>query len=70
MNRTAVTSSNIRSIGFEPESETLEVEFKSGGLYQYANVPKSLFDRFMAASSKGRFFDQYVRDKFRTRKIR
>ncbi len=70
MNRTAVSSTNIRSIGYDPKSQTLEVEFNSGRLYQYTGVPEALFERFMKAPSKGKFFAQYVRDRFRTRKLR
>ena len=36
MDRTPVRSSNIGSIGYNGASSTLEVEFHSGGLYQYS----------------------------------
>jgi len=70
MDRTRVSSTNIRSIGYNEGSQTLEVEFTSGGIYDYAGVPKNLFQRFMAAPSKGRFFDSSVKDKYRTVKVR
>ncbi len=70
MVRTSVSSSNIRSIGYDAKAQILEVEFKSGGIYQYLNVPEDVFDRFMAASSKGRFFDQRVKDRYRAVKMR
>ncbi len=40
MDRTSVTSSNIRSIGYDPRSKILEVEFTSGDIYQYFNIQK------------------------------
>ncbi len=70
MERTRVSSSNIRSIGYDAQDEVLEVEFVNGGIYQYFGVPQQLYERFMAAPSKGRFFSSHIRDKFRTRKIR
>ena len=70
MERTRVSSSNIRSIGYGAQDEVLEVEFVSGGIYQYFGVPQQLYERFMAAPSKGQFFSAYIRDKFRTKKIR
>jgi hypothetical protein len=70
MNRTAVSSSSVRSVGYDEASQTLEVEFNSGGIYQYSGVPKKLSERFLTAPSKGRFFDQNIRDKFRTVKMR
>ncbi len=70
MERTRVSSSNIRSIGYDVQDETLEVEFVNGGIYQYFGVPQPIYERFMAASSKGRFFSTHIRNKFRTNQIR
>lgn len=70
MERSPVKSSNIRSIGHDEATNVLEVEFKTGSVYQYLAVSKSLADRFIAAPSKGRFFDTYIREKFRTIRVR
>lgn len=43
MNRTSVTSSNIASIGYDPSSLTLEVEFTDGSIYQYFDVPEAVY---------------------------
>lgn len=52
MNREPVASSNIAAIGYDETSQTLEVEFTSGALYQYYNVTQALFEQLMQASSK------------------
>lgn len=39
MDRETVQSSNIASVGYDLSSSTLEIEFKSGGIYQYSGVP-------------------------------
>lgn len=70
MNRIPVVSSNIKSIGFEATNNVLEVEFHSGGIYKYRNVSQAIFDSFLKSSSKGSFFDQYIKDKYPTNKIR
>ena len=70
MERTRVSSSNIRSIGYDAQNEVLEVEFVNGGIYQYFGVPKNIYERLMAASSKARFLSTHIRDRYRTRKIR
>lgn len=70
MERARVSSSNIRSIGYDAQGEVLEIEFDNSGLYQYFGVSQQLYERFMAASSKGKFFSAHIRDKFRTKKIR
>ncbi len=69
MNKQNVTSSTIRSIGYDEESKTLETEFTNGGTYQYFDVPADVHRRFMAASSKGKFHHAYIRDKYRTLKV-
>lgn len=69
MFRQPVTSSNIRSIGYDAEAHVLEIEFHSGGLYQYFEVPQPVYDGLMAASSHGSFFHRYVRDRYRYKKI-
>lgn len=70
MERKAVRSTNIASIGFDKDSLTLEVEFKTGGIYQYLAVPDQTYSAFMLAPSKGRFFEHKIRNAFRTKKIR
>lgn len=61
MNRTPVSSSNLRSVGYDAEARTLEVEFLNGGLYRYSGVPSSVHLGLMSASSHGAYFDRYVK---------
>ena len=61
MERNPVTSSNIRSVGYDEPSQTLEVEFDNGSIYQYYNVGSDLYAQFMAAPSKGQFLGAYIR---------
>jgi hypothetical protein len=39
MLRTPVSSSALRSVGYDPQTQTLEIEFNSAEVYQYFNVP-------------------------------
>ena len=55
MNRAFVKSSNIKSIGYDAESETLEVEFSGERVYQYFGVPQQLHSDLMRAKSHGGF---------------
>ena len=57
MNRIPVASSNIRSIGYDRQSATLEVEFTSGDVYQYLNVPEHLYNGLLQAASPGQFLN-------------
>jgi hypothetical protein len=53
MDRTSVRSSNIRSVGYDPATRTLDVEFHNSGLYQYSGVPETIYQGLMRAASKG-----------------
>lgn len=64
-----VESSNIASIGYEPEIKKLHVKFKSGGLYTYDNVPFEVYESFLKSESKGRFFQQSIRPVYKSSKI-
>ena len=61
MEREMVDSSTVLSIGYEPTSSTLEVEFKSGGVYQYFNVPEPIYQQLMTSDSKGKFLHAYIK---------
>lgn len=68
MERTPVSSSNLSSIGYEPETSTLEVEFNHGGVYQYHGVPQDVFDSLMQAGSHGTYFNANIRNSYTTTK--
>jgi hypothetical protein len=70
MLRQTVTSGTIRSVGYSPLSGTLEIEFTNGSLYQYSDVPESVYRDLMAASSHGTYFNEHIREWYRSRKIR
>lgn len=60
--KTLVESSVLSSIGYS--SGTLELKFCSGGTYRYFAVPETVVEAFLAAESKGAYFNRHVRDRF------
>lgn len=62
MERTSVASRSIKSVGYEPVKETLEVEFQNGDIYQYSPVPPLVYGEFINASSYGSYMDEAIRD--------
>jgi hypothetical protein len=59
MNRSPVVSSNLASVGYDPITATLEIEFRSSGVYRYFDVPAAIHDGLMAASAQGASVGQY-----------
>ncbi|MEK7473447.1 MAG: KTSC domain-containing protein [Patescibacteria group bacterium] len=69
MYRTSVNSTNITSIGYDAPSSVLEVEFTSGEVYQYFNVPEYLYQQFVNAPSHGQFLNEHIRYQYRYQKV-
>lgn len=69
MERVPVDSSNIAAVGFDSTSETLEVEFKNGAVYQYFDVPERTYEELRDASSVGGYLASHVKGSFRFSKV-
>lgn len=69
MDRRPVRSSDLAAVGYDAESQILEIEFLKGGTYQYFDVPGSVYEGLMTAPSHGKFFHAHIRDKYRYTKI-
>lgn len=69
MNRQAVSSSNIASIGYDNDSQTLEIEFLNGGVYQYFDVPLHIYNGLMNASSHGQYLAENIKGNYRYSKV-
>jgi hypothetical protein len=52
---TKARSSNIDKIGYDKETEILELEFKNGGVYQYFDVPIDVYKGLKSAPSQGKY---------------
>lgn len=70
MKRSGVKSSNLESVGYDSASETLEIEFRGGTVYQYSGVPQHAYDAFVGATSLGSHFHHHIRNKYSTMELR
>lgn len=62
MERIPVQSSNLVSVGYDRESNTLEIEFHNGRIYQYYGVGYDVYESLMNAGSKGSYFNQNIKN--------
>ena len=63
-------STSIRKSAYDPATRTLSIWFvASGKRYDYDDVPAELYADFREAHSKGRFFNEHIRDRFPYRRI-
>ena len=68
MNRTAVKSSHLATIGHDPLTNTLEIEFANGSVYSYPNVSASTHQQIIQSPSPGSTFNRYIKSRNATAK--
>lgn len=64
MDRQPINSSNIISAGYDPATQTLELEFKGGVVWQYMHFPEEMWYEFLGAPSQGKYFHSQIRPRF------
>jgi len=62
-------SSVILRMNYNPGSQSLVIHFVSGAIYKYKKVPKKVFVELKAASSKGVYFNHYIKGIYKFEKI-
>lgn len=70
IHRHPVESRALAAVGYSKRLRALEVEFKRGGTYRYLEVPRSVYERLLAADSKAGFYNRHVRGKYRSVYVR
>ena len=70
MDRKKVSSSSIRSVGYDERNRVLEVEFTDGRLTQYAGVSAEAHRRLMSAPSIVSYFRDNVEESFTAKRLR
>jgi len=66
--RIQVASSNIASVGYDKEAQTLEIEFHHGAIYQYLDVPEKVYEELMSSPALGSFYMNEIKSKFEFQK--
>ena len=61
MRRTHIDSTSLKSVGYEPDTQTLEVEFHGGRVYQYSEVPPRRYRELLEAESAGRYMNREIK---------
>ena len=70
MDLVKVDSSMIYAVGYDPDTQTLEVVFTRTGVYIYEGVPQEVYDGLLSADSKGSYMRGYIIDSYPTRKLK
>jgi len=65
----SVSSSNVAKVGYDKQSSQLYVQFNSGGLYVYDDVPFNEFENLKNASSVGTYHAQNIKNRYPYSKV-
>jgi hypothetical protein len=57
-------STAIERFSYDETAHELHVKFVGGGTYTYYRVPKSVYQAFRAASSRGQFMNKFIKDRY------
>jgi hypothetical protein len=69
MNRSPLSSRAVVSAGYDAVSGTLELEFLSGRIYQYEDVPPSAYDWLLRTPSKGTYVSRMINGQYSYRDV-
>ena len=61
MNFISVESSNLSAVGYDPDTQELQVQFKNGGIYSYEGVPHQTHADLVSAESIGSAFHKLIK---------
>lgn len=64
MKRVPVPSSALRSVGYDAETWTLEVEFESGAVYRYFDVDPRDVAELLSSESMGTYLNQHIKQHY------
>lgn len=70
MDRKKVSSSKIRSVGYDERNRVLEVELNDGSIYQYTGVSPEVHRRFTSAPSIVSYYQDKIEEEFPRKRIR
>lgn len=68
MERKRINSSRIRAVGYDPRTQTLEVEFNDGRVLAYGGVSAEIHRRFLAAPSPVSFYEDRIAEDYPLRR--
>ena len=57
-------STVIRGFNYSEDKEVLTITFITDRTYKYKNVPEKIYNQFSKSTSKGRYFNFNIRDKY------
>lgn len=68
MDMVQVSSSNLNAVGYDTSTKRLVIQFNDS-TYEYYDVPNSVYQGLLSASSKGKYHHQFIKNAYRYKKL-
>lgn len=66
----SIKSTSLNKATYDTLKMTMRVEFVGGNIYEYNNVPISVFTKFRLAKSQGKFLNENISRTYNFRKVK
>ena len=70
MHRIPVSSVDITQVGYQEDSEVLEIQFSRGEVCEYYNVPPAVYEELMHSPAKEEYYHTKIGERFPCHRIR
>jgi len=60
----SVISTAMIAVGYDETTRRMNIHFTSGKIYDFCNVPIHIYEGLLSATSKGTYYNKYIRDKY------
>lgn len=64
-----VQSTMAKAVGYDPQRNLLQIEFKNGSVYQYEGVDAQTWHDLQETDSPGRFFNREIKGNYQARRL-
>lgn len=69
MKRNTVSSTTMRTVGYDHVQNILEIEFIDNDIYQYLDVPFEVYNGLVNGDSLGKYLNEVIKQNFEYKKI-
>jgi hypothetical protein len=64
MDRKPVASAALAAVGYDPTTGDLEIEFRTGRIYRYSDVPSAMHEWLLRTRNKGVFVSHHLSGRY------
>ena len=69
VNWVSVESSVFTAAAYRRDERQMYLRFHSGDIYRYFEFPQQMYNEFLVADSKGRYFSRNIRHRYRYEQV-